>query len=75
MEKHRRGEDPTPHLMDLLSKYNGQDKQKILAQICSYTILFKRDLKTCVAQFLELIEQKDIPNSYLITVNIFFYSK
>lgn len=69
--KHRRGEDPIPSLTCLFSKYNGHDKWKILSQICSYTILFKNDLKYGVEQFMTLIEQKNIVNDQLITVSIF----
>lgn len=72
VKKQRKGEDPVPHLTNLLSKYDGLDKSKIMAQLCSYTILFKNDLRSGIEQFIKLIEQSEIVSHDIITVSIFF---
>lgn len=63
----------------MIVKFSGFDKTKIMAQICSYTILFTNDLRTGVEQFMMLIEQPGIVNSKLITVSVpinkYFYVK
>lgn len=74
VRKHRNGEDPIPYLNDLVAKYNGFDRIKVMAQICSYTILFTSNLKAGVEQFMKLIEQPGIVNNDLITVSIFHKS-
>lgn len=51
-------------------KFDGFDKTKIMAQICSYTILFTKNLKTGVEQFMTVIEQPGIVNSDLVTVSV-----
>lgn len=71
VDKHNGGEDAIPYLTDLASNYNGYLKYKILAEICSYTILFTNNLKSGVEQFIILIEQPEIVNSSLITVSKF----
>lgn len=70
MKKHKHGKDPIPYLNDLVAKLSGFDKIKIMAQICSYTILFTNNLKTGVEQFMTLIEQPGIVNSDLIIVSV-----
>jgi hypothetical protein len=70
--KHKNGEDLLPYLTDLLDKFDGYEKLKIIAEICSYTILFKNNLKAGIEQFVKLIEHPDIVNNDLITVSIFF---
>lgn len=69
VKKHKNGEDPTPYLIALVAKYNGLDKWKIMAQVCSYTILFKKNLRAGVEQFISLIEQPEMVADYLITVS------
>jgi hypothetical protein len=67
VKKQRNGEDPVPYLTNLLTKYDGLDKSKILAQLCSYTILFKNNLRSGVEQFIQLIEQSEIVSNDIIT--------
>lgn len=69
--KHKNGEDPIPYLTDLASNYRGYLKCAIMAEICSYTLLFTNNLRTGVEKFITLIEQPEIVNSSLITVSIF----
>jgi len=71
VKKQRNGEDPVPYLTNLLSKYDGIDKSKIMAQLCSYSILFKNDLRSGIEQFIKLIEQSEIVTHDIITVSIF----
>lgn len=68
--KHNNGENAVPYLIGLVDYYNGHDKWKIMAQICSYTILFKNDLKAGVEYFIPLIEQSGMSTDHLITVCI-----
>lgn len=71
VNKHKNGDDPLPYLINLADKYNGHNKYTIMAQICSYTILFTNNLRSGVEQFITLIElQPDIINTPLITVRI-----
>lgn len=70
VKKQKNGEDPVPHLTNLLSKYDGLDKSKIMAQLCSYTILFKNNLKFGVEQFIKLIEQSGIASNDIITKHL-----
>lgn len=71
VKKQKDGKDPIPYLTNLISKYDGLDKSKIIAQLCSYTILFTDDLKSGVEAFIKLIEQPGIANNYIITVRMF----
>lgn len=73
VKKQKNGEDPIPLLTDLISKYDGLDKSKIIAQLCSYSILFSNNLRFGVEEFIKLIEIPGISNNYIITVNIFKY--
>ncbi|KAL4131160.1 hypothetical protein QTP88_008504 [Uroleucon formosanum] len=66
IKKQRNGKDPVPYLTDLLSKYDGIDKLKIMAQLCSYTILLENNLRSGVEQFIKLIEQSEIINNDII---------
>lgn len=66
VEKHRNGEDAVPYLSDLLPKYNEHYQWKIMAQICSYTILFTKNLRASAEQFLMLIEEYNTSFSDLI---------
>jgi len=59
-------------LVDLIAKYTGHNnKWTIMAQICSYTILFLNNLRSGIEQFIMLIEQQPgIINNTIITVRI-----
>lgn len=65
------GEDPVPYLINLVSKYDGFEQSKIIAQLCSYLILFTNNLKLGIDQFIKLIEQPGIANNAIITVSNF----
>jgi len=71
VKKQKNGKDPIPYLTDLISKYNGLDKSKIIAQLCSYLILFTNNLKSGVEEFIKLIETPGMANKDIITVSIF----
>lgn len=45
IEKHKKDEDPIPYLTSVLVNYDYHTKLKILAQICSYTIIYHRNLE------------------------------
>jgi len=73
VKNHRRGQDILSSLCSLLcnDKYNGNEKCKILAQLCSYTLLFKNDLRSSIEHFMTLIEMPEISNnSILIEVSM-----
>lgn len=72
IKKHKHGEDALPYLTSLALKYNGHNRLNILAQICSYTILFKNNFKAGVEQFLVFIEEPTISNKDLIIVSLLF---
>lgn len=67
VKKQKNGEDPIPLLTDLILKYDGLDKSKIIAQLCSYSILFSNNLRFGVEEFIKLIEIPGISNNYIIT--------
>ncbi|XP_027852845.2 uncharacterized protein LOC114131742 isoform X1 [Aphis gossypii] len=67
VKKQKNGENPIPCLTDLVLKYDGLDKSKIIAQLCSYTILFTNNLKWSVEEFIKLIEIPGITNNNIIT--------
>ncbi|XP_001944436.2 uncharacterized protein LOC100160066 [Acyrthosiphon pisum] len=67
VRKQKNGEDPIPYLNNLISKYDGLDKSKIMAQLCSYIILFTNNLRSGVEEFIKLIEQPGIANNFIIT--------
>lgn len=71
VRKHKNGENILPRLTSLVTTYNGQDKCKIIAQICSYSILFSNNLRAGIDWFIILIDHPGMKNSYLITVSIF----
>lgn len=54
----------------MLDKFNGRDKVKIIAQICSYTILFANNLRAGVEHFMMLLEEPRIINDNLIIVSL-----
>ncbi|XP_050062018.1 uncharacterized protein LOC114128803 [Aphis gossypii] len=66
-KKHMNGEDPVSYLINLVSKYDGLEQSKILAQLCSYLILYTNNLKLGIDQFIKLIEQPGIANNAIIT--------
>ncbi|XP_025197328.1 uncharacterized protein LOC112596064 [Melanaphis sacchari] len=68
VKKQKNGEDPIPFLTNLIPKYDGLDKSKIVAQLCSYLILFTNNLRSGVEEFIKLIETPGIANNYIITV-------
>lgn len=59
VEKHNMGKDPVQYLMSVLNDYDYLAQWKILAQICSYTILFNDDLKAGVKIFMMLVEAEE----------------
>ncbi|XP_027854457.1 uncharacterized protein LOC114133034 [Aphis gossypii] len=67
VKKQKNGENPITCLTDLIPKYDGLDKSKIIAQLCSYTILFTNNLKSSVEEFIKLIEIPGITNNDIIT--------
>uniref|UniRef100_A0A2S2RB26 Uncharacterized protein n=1 Tax=Sipha flava TaxID=143950 RepID=A0A2S2RB26_9HEMI len=68
-EKYEIGSRPILDLINLLEKYDGRYRWKIMAQICSYSILFKDsdNLLVGVEQFMMLIDDKNIANSNIVT--------
>lgn len=70
IEKYEKGTNPVLDLIILLEKYDGICRSKIMAQICSYSILFKEssNLLAGVEQFMILMNEKNIANSDIITV-------
>lgn len=70
MEKYEKGSKPILDLINLFEKYEGNGRWKIMAQICSYSLLFKEssNLLVGVEQFMMLINDKNIANSDIITV-------
>jgi len=70
MEKYGKGGKPVLDLINLFEKYDGNCRWKIMAQICSYSILFKEssNLLAGVEQFMMLMNEKNIANSDIITV-------
>lgn len=70
LENYGKGSKPVLDLINLVEKYDGKSRWKIMAQICSYSILFKEpsNLLVGVEQFMMLINDKNIANSDIITV-------
>jgi len=70
MEKYGNGSKPVLDLINLFEKYDGICRWQIMAQICSYSILFKEssNLLAGVEQFMMLMNEKSIANSDIITV-------
>ncbi|XP_025200273.1 uncharacterized protein LOC112598130 [Melanaphis sacchari] len=68
LEKYEKGSKPVLDLINLFEKYDGDYRWKIMAQICSYSILFKdsSNLLIGVEQFMMLINDKNIANSDII---------
>ncbi|CAI6362031.1 unnamed protein product [Macrosiphum euphorbiae] len=69
MEKYGNGSKPVLDLINLFEKYDGICRWQIMAQICSYSILFKEssNLLAGVEQFMMLMNEKSIANSDIIT--------
>lgn len=55
----------------MITKYSHYNKQIIMAQICSYKVLFTKDLRSGVEQFLALIEELEVHTSDIIVVSYF----
>lgn len=70
LDNYGKGSKPVLDLINLFEKYDGNCRWKIMAQICSYSILFKEssNLLVGVEQFMMLINDKNIANSDIITV-------
>lgn len=70
VENQKKDSKPILDLITLLEKYDGRYKWKIMAQICSYSILFKdsSNLIVGVEQFMMLINDEIIANSDIVTV-------
>lgn len=71
VEMHEKGNNPVLDLIDLMKENDENcNKWKLLAQICSYSMLFKDpiNLPACVEQFMMLIDDKNIANSPIVTV-------
>ncbi|VVC32848.1 Hypothetical protein CINCED_3A017811 [Cinara cedri] len=66
VKKHNKGENVVAHLTGMTEKYVGLDQCKLIAQFCSYNILFANNLKNGVEQFIWLTNQPGMVNSYLI---------
>lgn len=69
-DKYEKGSKPVIDLINLFEKYDGNCRWQIMAQICSYSILFKEssNLLAGVEQFMMLINEKSIANSDIIMV-------
>ncbi|XP_026823304.1 uncharacterized protein LOC113561210 [Rhopalosiphum maidis] len=67
-EKYEKGSKPVLDLINLFEKYDGYCRWKIMAQICSYSILFKESSNFLIGveQFMMLINEKNIANSDII---------
>lgn len=70
LEKYEKGSNPILDLINLFEKYDGINRWKIMAQICSYSLLFKEssNLLVGVEQFMMLIKNKNIADSDIIKV-------
>lgn len=71
IESYKKGNDPIPYLNDMVTKYNGYNRLKIMAQICSYTILFTNNLRNGVEQLLLLIDEAELHTNDFIIVSYF----
>lgn len=70
VQKNKKGSKPILDLIQLLEKYDGNYRWKIMAQICSYSILFKdsANLLVGIEQFLMLIHDRTIGDSDIVKV-------
>ncbi|XP_050434420.1 uncharacterized protein LOC126841804 [Adelges cooleyi] len=77
VEKHNNGRDPIVDLVKLVDECDEDNKWELLAQICSYTILWKGPsfLRTSVEQFMMLIKKEDNANSDIVTGHCSIFSK
>lgn len=74
VEKHEKGSKVIIDLINLNNKYDIDNRWKIMAQICSYSILFKdsENLLVSVEKFMMLINDTTIANSEIVTVRIIY---
>lgn len=72
VKKHEKGKDAVPYLTRLIPKYREHHKWKIMAEICSYSILFKNNLRDGVEQFSVLIEDINKSVDNIIVVSYLF---
>lgn len=72
VKKHKNGEDAVPFLIDLFPKYNKNGKREIMAQICSYTLLFTKNFRAGVEQFFVLIGDQTVFTSDLLIVSLMY---
>ncbi|XP_050543407.1 uncharacterized protein LOC126906699 [Daktulosphaira vitifoliae] len=78
IEKHNNGRDPVVDLFNILTECrNEDDKWKILAQICSYTIIWKGPsfLRTSVEQFIMLIQNEGNASKEFITQHFSIFAQ
>jgi len=70
VNNYKEGSNPTLDFINLLDKYDGNNKWKIMAQLCSYSILFKtsENLLVSVEQFMMLTRDEEIARSEIVTV-------
>lgn len=70
VENQKEESKPVLDLINLLEKYDGKYKWKIMTQICSYSILFKdsTNFRVGVEQFMMLISDEFMANTDIITV-------
>lgn len=73
-EHKKHGSVPIMDLIYLLDKFHGHGKWEIMAQICSYSIIFldSSNLLNGVEQFMMLIRNREIANSDIVTVSNIF---
>lgn len=70
VKNHKNGSNASLDLINLLDKYDENNRWKIMAQICSHFILFKdsENRLLCVKQFTELISDRNVACSEIVTV-------
>lgn len=56
VETHNKGINPVPYLRGLLNDYDIHSQCKIIAQICSYTILINKNLIIGLNYFMMIVE-------------------
>lgn len=73
MEKYKNGADAVPFLTLLVPKYNQHYRWKVIAEICSYVILFTNNLRFGVELLLMLIEEPEMSINDLIIVSFILF--
>lgn len=71
VNKYKEGSNPLLDFINLLRKYDGESSRwEIIAQMCSYAILFSDYSNSLVGieQFMTLIKDREIATSEIITV-------